>query len=47
MDVVNLDQSRLFRDEEITFKEEEIALNGFEMTFEIWVPARSDLGFVF
>ena len=38
VDVANLDQSRLFGDEEdITFKEEEIALNGFEIGFETWV----------
>jgi hypothetical protein len=47
MDVANLDQSRLFGDEEdITFKEEEIALNGFEISFETWVSvsARRCLG---
>ena len=47
MDVANLDQSRLFGDEEdITFKEEEIALNGFEIGFETWmsVSAGRDLG---
>ena len=50
MDVANFDQSRLFGDEEdITFKEEEIALNGFEMGFEtrVSVSARRGLGLHF
>ena len=42
VDVTNLDQSRLFRDEEdITFKEEGIALNGFEMGFETWALVKT------
>jgi hypothetical protein len=46
MDVANLNQSRLFGDEDITFKEEEITLNGFEIGFETWVSvsARRCLG---
>ena len=47
MDVANLDQSRLFGDEEdITFKEEEVALNGFEIGLETWmsISARRGLG---
>jgi hypothetical protein len=48
VDVANFDQSREFRDEEdITFKEEEITLNGFEISFVTWVSvsARRGLGF--
>jgi hypothetical protein len=47
VDVANFDQGRYFGDEEdVTFKEEEIALNGFEIGFETWmaVSARRGLG---
>jgi hypothetical protein len=47
VDVVNLDKSRLFGvEEDITIKEEEIVLNGFEMGFEtrVSVSTRRDLG---
>jgi hypothetical protein len=41
VDIANIDQSRLFGDEEdIMFKEEETALSGFEIGFETWVPSR-------
>ena len=48
MDVANFDKSGEFGDEEdITFKEEEIALNSFEISFVTWVSvsARRVLGF--
>ena len=41
MDIANLNQSRLFGGrEDVMFKEEEIALSGFEIGFETWVPSR-------
>jgi len=46
VDVADLDQSGLFGDEEdITFEEEEIALDGFEVGFEtrVSVSARKKL----
>ena len=42
MDVANFDQGGLFGDEEdVTFEEEEAALNGFEVSFEAWVSVSS------
>lgn len=38
MNVTDLDQRRLFGDEEdVTFEEEEVTLNGFEVSLETWM----------
>jgi hypothetical protein len=50
VDVGDFDQSGLFRNkEDITFEEEEIALNGFEVGFKTWVSisAREGSDYIF
>ena len=45
VDIGNFDEHRLLRDEKDVFLEhEEVALNGFQIRFEPWMPASAGQG---